>query len=151
MMTKTIDELVEMSFFCDNSRISKLFSILQRIGLGYLSLFRTTDTLSGGECQRLKLARALMTSSNKNTYLFDEPLRGLGNKDSVNILNLFASLTDKGATVVFVEHNVLSLDYCDYVLVMGPGQGNRGGKVVFEGDVEKFKKNSIYKTYKLKY
>jgi excinuclease ABC subunit A len=133
ILSLSIDEIVSSKFFSENDTILKKLSLLQQLGLGYLSLFRTTDTLSGGECQRLKLTKSIGKNFLGKIYLFDEPLRGLSNLDAENILTLFSNLTQKGATVIFIEHNPIAKNFCDYIIEMGPGKGKHGGKILFEG------------------
>lgn len=114
-------------------------------------MFRTTDTLSGGEAQRLKLTKFIGKRQKDKLFIFDEPLRGLSCTDAINILNLFRKLTDQGATVLFIEHNVLGFRTCDNVIEMGPGKGKHGGKIIFAGGIDDFKKSSNWKKYEDKF
>ncbi|MFH8747451.1 ATP-binding cassette domain-containing protein [Streptomyces rimosus] len=108
---------------------------LTDIGLGYLSLDRPTDTLSGGEGQRLKTVRHLGSSLTGMTYIFDEPSTGLHPGDVRRLNDLLVRLRDKGNTVLVVEHDRDVIAIADHVVDMGPGAGTRGGEVVFAGTV----------------
>ena len=108
----------------------------EAIGLGYLSLDRPTATLSGGEAQRLKLVRQLGSALTDVTYLFDEPTTGLHPDDIRRMNDLLLSLRDKGNTVLVVEHEPATIDIADHVVDLGPGAGEAGGAVCFEGPVE---------------
>lgn len=147
----TIDRLVSDNVFSSNTGLQSQLHLLQTLGLGYLTLFRTTDTLSGGEAQRLKLTKFIGKRQKDKLFIFDEPLRGLSCNDAINILNLFRKLTDQGATVLFIEHNVLGFRACDNVIEMGPGKGKHGGKIIFAGGIDDFKKSSNWKKYEDKF
>lgn len=128
-------------------KISELLCKLSDLGLGHLSLSRTTDTLSGGESQRLKAIKAISKKLKGKTFIFDEPLKGLGVSDAIKILVLFKKMTTKGATIIMVEHSVIGLQAVDYVIEMGPGKGRLGGQVLFEGEIELFRESSHWKKY----
>lgn len=106
------------------------------IGLGYLSLNRETSTLSGGESQRIKMVRQLGSSLSDITYIFDEPSIGLHPHDINRIKTLLRLLRDKGNTVLIVEHDPDIIKIADHVVEMGPDAGTKGGKIVYEGDIE---------------
>ena len=106
------------------------------IGLGYLSLDRSTGTLSGGEAQRTKLIRQLGSSLTDITYVFDEPTVGLHPHDIQRMNDLLLQLRDKGNTVLVVEHKPEAIEIADHVIDLGPGAGTAGGQVVFEGTVD---------------
>ncbi len=106
------------------------------IGLGYLSLDRSTGTLSGGEAQRTKLVRQLGSSLTDVTYVFDEPTIGLHPHDIARMNELLVQLRDKGNTVLVVEHKPEAIQIADHVVDLGPGAGSGGGMVVFEGSVQ---------------
>jgi excinuclease UvrABC ATPase subunit len=106
------------------------------IGLGYLSLDRTSGTLSGGEAQRTKMIGHLGSSLTDVTYVFDEPTIGLHPHDIQRMNDLLIRLRDKGNTVLVVEHKPETIAIADHVVDLGPGAGTAGGKVVFEGTVE---------------
>ena len=106
------------------------------MGLGYLSLDRRTDILSGGEAQRLKMVRHLGSSLSNITYMLDEPTAGLHSQDVTRLLELVRRLVDQGNTVVVVEHRPELIAAADWVIDMGPGGGNQGGEVLFTGTPE---------------
>ncbi|MFG2094026.1 ATP-binding cassette domain-containing protein [Streptomyces sp. NPDC048612] len=106
------------------------------IGLGYLSLDRSSGTLSGGEAQRVKMIRHLGSSLTDTTYVFDEPTAGLHPHDIQRMNELLLRLRDKGNTVLVVEHKPQTIAIADHVVDLGPGAGTAGGTVCFEGTVE---------------
>ena len=106
------------------------------IGLGYLSLERSSGTLSGGEAQRTKMIRHLGSSLTDVTYVFDEPTVGLHPHDIQRMNGLVVRLRDKGNTVLVVEHKPETIEIADHVVDLGPGAGTAGGSVCFEGTVE---------------
>ncbi|MFG2617427.1 ATP-binding cassette domain-containing protein [Streptomyces sp. NPDC048507] len=106
------------------------------IGLGYLSLDRSSGTLSGGEAQRVKMIRHLGSSLTDTTYVFDEPTTGLHPHDIQRMNGLLLRLRDKGNTVLVVEHKPETIAIADHVVDLGPGAGTAGGTVCFEGSVE---------------
>ncbi|WP_440066881.1 ATP-binding cassette domain-containing protein [Streptosporangium sp. OZ121] len=109
------------------------------IGLGYLSLDRSSGTLSGGEAQRVKMIRHLGSSLTDVTYVFDEPTVGLHPHDIQRMNNLLLRLRDKGNTVLVVEHKPETIVIADHVVDLGPGAGTAGGTVCFEGTVEELR------------
>ncbi|WP_311054398.1 excinuclease ABC subunit UvrA [Pseudomonas protegens] len=104
---------------------------LSNVGLGYLALGQRLNTLSGGERQRLKLASRLAEVG--SLYVFDEPTSGLHMSDVDRLLAILDDLTQRGATVIVVEHNLDVMAHADWLIEMGPGAGKKGGKVIFEG------------------
>ena len=109
------------------------------VGLGYLSLSRRTDTMSGGESQRLKMVRHLGSSLSNITYIFDEPTAGLHPADVQKIGKLLLALRDNHNTVLVVEHSRQMIELADHVVEMGPLSGAQGGQVIFQGTVEQLK------------
>jgi len=105
------------------------------IGLGYLSLDRSSGTLSGGEAQRIKMIRHLGSALTDVTYVFDEPTIGLHPHDIQRMNNLLIQLRDKGNTVLVVEHKPEAIAIADHVVDIGPGAGTGGGEIVYQGDV----------------
>ena len=109
------------------------------VGIGYLSLSRKTETLSGGEAQRLKMVRNLGGYLNNITYIFDEPTAGLHPADAERIGKLLCALRDKHNNVLVVEHSRQMFSLADHIIEMGPGAGSLGGQVVFEGSLDKLR------------
>jgi excinuclease UvrABC ATPase subunit len=127
----------------DEPSVAPLLTTLQRtldsfveIGLGYLSLDRSSGTLSGGEAQRVKMIRHLGSSLTDVTYVFDEPTTGLHPHDIQQMNDLLLRLRDKGNTVLVVEHKPETIAIADHVIDLGPGAGTAGGTVCFEGTVK---------------
>ncbi|MBP2435615.1 ATP-binding cassette domain-containing protein [Microbacterium amylolyticum] len=109
----------------------KILARLVDVGLGYISLGQTLTTLSGGERQRLKLAAQMAEGA--DVYVLDEPTTGLHLADVENMLSMLDRLVDSGATVVAIEHHQAVMAHADWIIDMGPGAGQSGGRVVFEG------------------
>lgn len=120
-------------------QIAEYLQRMINVGIGYLSLSRKTETLSGGEAQRLKMVRNLGGYLNNITYIFDEPTAGLHLADADRIGRLLCELRDKHNNVLVVEHNRQMLELADHIIEMGPGAGIGGGNVVFEGSLEELK------------
>ncbi len=132
VLDMNIDQVIE--FFSKEKKINHILSILSQVGLGYLKLGQPTSTLSGGETQRLKLASEMIKANGKNNlYIFDEPTIGLHFEDVKKLLKVFDSLIEKGHSLIVIEHNEDIIRNSDWVIELGPGPGNRGGKIVFEG------------------
>ena len=104
---------------------------MQKVGLGYLHLNQSLSTLSGGELQRIKLASYLRDAG--KIFILDEPSDGLHINDIKRILGLFESMVEAGNSIFLIEHNLEMLKSCDYLVELGPGGGNKGGKVIFSG------------------
>lgn len=113
-----------------------------RVGLAYLSLSRRTDTLSGGEAQRLKMVRHLGSSLSNITYIFDEPTAGLHPADASRIGDLLLELRDQHNTVLVVEHSRQILELADHVIELGPNAGEQGGRIVYQGSVQALRDGS---------
>ncbi len=114
-------------------------SMLERSGLGYLSLDRQSRTLSGGEVARIAIARAIGTELSNTLYVLDEPTTGLHPADTERLLSLVHDLKTRGNTVLVVEHDSQVVESADLVLVLGPASGEQGGRVVYFGDPTGFK------------
>lgn len=128
--------------FKDHKKISGVLSLLMDVGLGYLELGQSLTTLSGGEGQRLKLAKELIGNTGKqNLYLLDEPTRGLHPADIEHFLVLLNRIADAGSSIVIVEHNQQIIRNSDWIIDLGPEGGNRGGEVIFTGTPEELIKN----------
>ena len=116
--------------------LTERLQYLVDIGLGYLSLNRETDTLSGGESQRVKMVKHLGSSLVDVTYIFDEPSIGLHPRDVHRLNELLQKLRDKGNTVIVVEHDPDVIKVADYIVDVGPHAGEHGGEIVYEGSFE---------------
>lgn len=145
---KNICEVLDMSieeaydFFRTNPAIAPKLKALLDVGLGYVRLGQSAVTLSGGECQRMKLASELARKSTGNTlYLLDEPTTGLHAKDVKMLMDVLEKLVDQGNTVIVIEHNPDVLKMADYLVDMGPGGGFAGGRVIATGTPEDVSRN----------
>jgi len=118
--------------------IAQRLDFLVRVGLGYLTLNRAANTLSGGESQRIHLATSLGSSLVGSTYVLDEPSIGLHPRDTENLISVLKSLRDLGNTIVVVEHETALIQAADYVIEIGPMAGIFGGEVTFSGDQKSF-------------
>jgi excinuclease ABC subunit A len=130
----TVDEAIR--FFLREDRLGKILWQLQQVGLGYLRLGQPATTLSGGEAQRLKIARELSGAAGRGgrkLYLLDEPTTGLSGEDVRKLLRVLNRLLDAGHTVLVIEHNLDVIKSADWVIDLGPGAGDRGGEVVAMG------------------
>ncbi|WP_375387142.1 ATP-binding cassette domain-containing protein [uncultured Amnibacterium sp.] len=121
--------------------LQQLLDSFEEIGLGYLSLDRSSGTLSGGEAQRVKMIRHLGSSLTDVTYVFDEPTTGLHPHDVQRMNGLLLALRDKGNTVLVVEHKPEAIAIADHVVDLGPGAGAAGGSVCFEGSVDELRRS----------
>jgi len=143
-----IDELADWVRKLDEPSVAPLLKGLQElldsfvsIGLGYLSLERSSGSLSGGEAQRTKMIRHLGSALTDVTYVFDEPTIGLHPHDIARMNELLIQLRDKGNTVLVVEHKPETIAIADHVVDLGPGAGTAGGEIVFEGTFEQLRKS----------
>jgi excinuclease ABC subunit A len=129
----TIEEALE--FFAKEPKIISKIKPLMDVGLGYVQLGQSSNTLSGGEAQRIKLASFLVKGNNthKTLFIFDEPTTGLHFADIKKLLKSFDALLDQGNTIIVIEHNMDVIKCADWVIDIGPKGGDKGGKVVFEG------------------
>lgn len=119
--------------------VRQRLQILEDLGLGYLTLGEETPSLSGGEAQRLKLASEMGRAQDGSMFVFDEPTIGLHPLDVETLLGVFQTLIDQGATVVVIEHDLDVIRNADYIIDMGPGGGEAGGKIIAAGTPEKIK------------
>ncbi len=147
-ISASLPELMEMDvnsaidFFKDfNATLCQKLSVLKQLGLGYLTLGEETPSLSGGESQRLKLASEIKKGQEDSLFVFDEPSIGLHPLDVFVLLDVFQALIDQGATVVVIEHDRDVIRNADYVIDMGPGGGEEGGRIVATGTVDEIKNN----------
>lgn len=140
---KSIHDVLDMSvseaieFFVDEERITTKLQPLEDVGLGYLKLGQSAPTLSGGEAQRVKLAKFLSKSSGNHTlYFFDEPTTGLHFEDIAKLLDSFKELVENGHSVIIIEHNLDVIKSADHIIDIGPEGGFAGGKIVGTGTPE---------------
>ena len=138
VMALTVDEALRRlpEANAGMKRVRKKLQVLHDLGLGYLTLGEATPALSGGEAQRLKLASELTRAQDDALFAFDEPTIGLHPLDVETLLGVLQRLLDNGATVVVIEHDLDMIANADYVIDMGPGGGEDGGRVVACGTPE---------------
>jgi excinuclease ABC subunit A len=143
VLNMTVDEAIE--YFTGNDKIVKYLGVLSQVGLGYVKLGQPSNTLSGGEAQRIKLATHLTSYSDKKhtLFIFDEPTTGLHFDDISKLLNCFSLLLNKGNSVVIIEHNLDVIKCADHIIDLGPEAGDKGGMVVAEGTPEEIVENEI--------
>ncbi|MHA2038981.1 MAG: excinuclease ABC subunit UvrA, partial [Promethearchaeota archaeon] len=137
---KNIVDVLDMSvsegktFFKDKKAIFRMLSILERIGMGYLTLGQPTFSLSGGESQRVKIAKELGRNKKGHIlYILDEPSSGLSMYDVAKLLSLLRELVNKGNSVIVIEHDLDTLQFCDWLIELGPEGGPNGGYIIAEG------------------
>ena len=119
--------------------MAQRLGILKELGLGYLTLGEATPSLSGGEAQRLKLASEMGKVQENAVFIFDEPTIGLHPLDVQTLLKVFQTLIDFGATVIVIEHDLDMIHNADYIIDMGPGGGEQGGRIVACGAPEQIR------------
>ena len=154
---RNIRDVLEMSvdeahsFFAGkDKKIERMLEVLQRVGLGYIRLGQATPSISGGESQRIKLAKELakaVSGRSKGTdktgtlYIMDEPTTGLSFSDEEKLLLLMDELVDNGASLIVMEHDPFVLSHCDYILELGPGGGSQGGTLLAAGTPDELRKD----------
>jgi excinuclease ABC subunit A len=147
---QNVDDVLEMTiddaavFFRDEEKIVRRLEPLREAGLGYMRLGQPTATLSGGEAQRLKLAAFLgirPASSRGSLFLFDEPTTGLHAKDVDRLIGTLRRIIARGHSVLAIEHHLGFLEASDWIIELGPGGGDEGGRVVAEGPPLEIRKN----------
>lgn len=137
----SFDEAVE--FFDAYPAIKRQLSMVVEVGLGYLSLGQPSTTLSGGECQRIKLAAELSKKdTGKTLYILDEPTTGLHFEDINILMKVLQKLVDKGNSMIVIEHNLDVIKCADYIVDMGMEGGSMGGSIVEAGEPEKLAKST---------
>jgi len=135
VLNMTVDEAVD--YFSAHTAIREKLVALKEVGLGYIRLGQSATTLSGGEAQRIKLAKELSKrATGKTLYILDEPTTGLHSHDIQRLLVVLQKLVDAGNTMVVIEHNLDVIKTADYIIDIGPGGGDKGGKVVATGTPE---------------
>lgn len=152
---KTIADVLDMTvnmaveFFDEQPHILSKIKTLQEVGLGYIKLGQPSSTLSGGECQRIKLASELSKrDTGKTVYFLDEPTTGLHFEDIRMLVGIINRLVQKGNTVVIIEHNLDVIKVADYIIDIGPDGGECGGHIIFEGTPEEMLKSTVGYTAK---
>ena len=144
---RSLPELMNMDVnaaleFCAGWKtVAQRLAVLKQLGLGYLTLGEQTPSLSGGEAQRLKLASEIGKTQEDSVFVFDEPSIGLHPLDVRVLLGVFQALLDNGATVVVIEHDLDVIRSADYIIDMGPGGGESGGRIVAAGTPEEIRSN----------
>src|SRR6201989_1307705 len=136
VLNMTIDDA--LVFFAKETKILNRIKPLAEVGLGYVQLGQSSNTLSGGEAQRIKLASFLVKGNNtsKTLFIFDEPTTGLHFADNKKLLKSFDALLEHGNTILVIEQNMDVIKCADWIIDIGPAGGDNGGKVVFEGTPE---------------
>ena len=154
---KNISEILNMrvseaaAFFANIPKISRKLDTLLSVGLGYIRLGQPSTTISGGEAQRVKLAKELSRIGRGNTlYLLDEPTTGLHFEDIRMLMDVLQKLVDKGNTVLVIEHNPDVIKVADYIVDMGPEGGEDGGEILFAGSPEEMGQQDTYTGHLLK-
>lgn len=145
---KNIHDILNMSiseavnFFKDIPNIVSHLNVLEQIGMGYIKLGQPTPTLSGGESQRIKLAKEIGKKRNGNIlYVLDEPTTGLSLYDTAKLIQLLDELVANGNSVIVVEHDIDVLNVCDWIVELGPEGGDKGGYIIAEGSPKTLKEN----------
>jgi excinuclease ABC subunit A len=152
---KNIDDILKMTveesidFFDEKDticqKIKSKIEALKEVGLEYISLGQSSNTLSGGEAQRIKLASFLSQnkSKNKKLFIFDEPTTGLHFHDVKKLIKALQDLVEMGHHIIIIEHNLDIIKIADWIIELGPEGGERGGNLIFEGDIKSFLKSNI--------
>ncbi|HBF4255124.1 excinuclease ABC subunit UvrA [Clostridioides difficile] len=145
---KNIHDILNMSvseavhFFKDIPNIVSHLNVLEQIGMGYIKLGQPTPTLSGGESQRIKLAKEIGKKRNGSIlYVLDEPTTGLSLYDTAKLIQLLDELVSNGNSVIVVEHDIDVLNVCDWIIELGPEGGDKGGYIIAEGSPKVLKEN----------
>ena len=135
ILKMTVDEAAD--FFTNHFKIFSKLDFLKKTGLGYLELGQPAPTLSGGEAQRLKLVNELSRrETGRAVYILDEPTTGLHFYDIEKLLHTLQELVNRGNTVIVIEHNLDVIKNCQYIIDLGPEGGDKGGKVIYQGEIE---------------
>lgn len=135
VLKMTVEDAVE--FFANHFKIFSKLDFLKKTGLGYIELGQPAPTLSGGEAQRLKLVNELSRrDSGRALYILDEPTTGLHFYDIEQLLHTLQELVNRGNTVIVIEHNLDVIKNCQYIIDLGPEGGDKGGKIIYQGEIE---------------
>ena len=155
-MDKNISDILDqtvlesLEFFSDMPDIKAKLETLNEVGISYLKLGQSTTTLSGGECQRIKLSKELIKTNKGDTlYLLDEPTTGLHPSDSEKLFSILNKLVQAGNTVFVIEHDTKVIMMSNYVIELGHGGGEKGGEILAAGTIGEMLKSpkSIIKNY----
>ncbi len=144
---KNIYEIMKMSFgeaeafFKQDKKLSALMAVMVRVGMGYMKLGQKTTAISGGEAQRIKLAKELSHSTRGCLFILDEPTTGLSFRDTHHLMGLLNDIVDGGNSMIIIEHDTDVLKNCDYLIELGPGGGTAGGRIIAAGTVKEIKEN----------
>jgi excinuclease ABC subunit A len=145
---KSVADVLEMSveqgvqFFDAHARLKHMLNLLDAVGLGYIRLGQSAVTLSGGEAQRIKLAAELgKRTGGRTLYILDEPTTGLHFADVEKLVGVLQDLTNKGNTVIVIEHNLEVVKNADWVIDLGPEGGDKGGRIIATGTPEQIALN----------
>ena len=131
-----------VAFFAGNRSILSTLEVMERIGMGYICLGQPTPSLSGGESQRIKLAREIGRRRKGNIlYLLDEPTTGLSLYDTAKLIDLLDELVKAGNSAIVVEHDPVVLASCDWIIELGPEGGAGGGRIIAEGTPDSLRRN----------
>ncbi len=143
VLNMTIDDAIHFFETGEQTKIVNKLKPLQDVGLGYVTLGQSSSTLSGGEAQRIKLASFLIKGATKDKalFIFDEPTTGLHFHDIQKLLKSFNALIKKGHSIVVIEHNIDLIKCADYIIDLGPGGGENGGRLLVEGTPEEVSEN----------
>ena len=145
VLAMTVDVAAE--FFAGDPQISRSLQVLQEVGLGYLRLGQSATELSGGEAQRVKLATELQRAEHgKSLYVLDEPTTGLHPSDVERLQRQLHKLVEAGNTVIVIEHDTQVIASCDWVIDIGPGAGDEGGRIIAQGTPEVVAASAVSKT-----
>lgn len=139
LMGMTVEQALER--FCDVRKVRERLQVLADLGMGYLTLGEATPALSGGEAQRLKLASEIGKAQDDAVFVFDEPTIGLHPLDVRVLTGVFQKFIDAGATIIVIEHDLDMIANADYVVDMGPGEGDAGGRIVAAGTPEEISRS----------
>ena len=150
---KNINDVLKMSidegiiFFEDSMIDLSTLHMLKKIGMDYMKLGQPTSTLSGGEAQRIKLAKEIGKAKKNNTlYVLDEPSTGLSQYDISKLVYLLNELVASGNSVVVIEHDIDILKACDWLIELGEGSGDKGGNIISQGTPDDLRKNELSMT-----
>lgn len=144
---KNIYEIMQMSFaeaeafFKQDKKLSALMTVMVWVGMRYMKLGQKSTTISGGEAQRIKLAKELSQSTRGCLFILDEPTTGLLFRDTNHLMRLLNDIVDAGNSMIIIEHDTDVLKNCDYLIELGPGGGTAGGRIIATGTVKEIKKN----------